>query len=72
MRFPETSRAGTEAHRSALSRLDAAQAHQRKSNDAHEASRETPGQSAAANELSAANEIVAAREAWVSWVERGY
>ncbi|MEA2272361.1 MAG: hypothetical protein QOI98_1069 [Solirubrobacteraceae bacterium] len=72
MRFPETSRAGTGAHRSALSRLDAAETHQRESTEAHDASRKTPRESAAATKLIAANETVAARKAWVSWVERGY
>jgi len=72
MRFPETSRAGTEAHRSALSRLDAAETHQRVSTEAHDASLDTSSEPVAANDLSAANEQVAARKAWVSWVERGY
>jgi hypothetical protein len=72
MRFPEHTRDGSEAHSGALRRLDEAHSQQRKATDDHEASRQTPGERAAASNLAAADEQVAAREAWVSWVERGW
>ncbi len=72
MRFPESPREGTEAHTSALRRLDAARVEQRDRSEAHEAARDSAGEPAAADELSEANEQVAAREAWVGWIERGY
>ena len=72
MRFPEQAREGTEAHAAALRRLDEARRQQRDMHDAHEASRETPSEGAAAAKLSAADDNAGAREAWVDWVERGY
>jgi hypothetical protein len=52
--------------------LDAAHTEQRHRTEVHDAARETPSEWAAATELSDANEQVAAREAWVKWIERGY
>jgi hypothetical protein len=72
MRFPENSREGSEAHKSALRRLDAARDDQRVKSEAHDVAQETPDERAAASELAGANEQMAAREAWVKWIERGY
>lgn len=72
MSFPERSRAGSEAHDSALERLELARSQQQESSRAHDAARETEAQAATAKDLAGANEQVAAREAWVGWVERGY
>jgi hypothetical protein len=72
MRFPEHARVGTEAHDQALHRRDVARGHQRDMRDALQASRGTSSERAATTELAAASEQTAAREAWVSWIERGY
>jgi hypothetical protein len=71
MRFPERSREGSDAHTGALRRLDEARDDQRKASEAHEASKQTPREPAAASDLAAAEDQVAAREAWTGWVERG-
>jgi hypothetical protein len=72
MRFPETTREGSAGHRDALGRLDAAVADQRSKRELHQAVTGTVDERRAADDLAASNEQVAAREAWVSWVERGY
>jgi hypothetical protein len=72
MTFLEASRVGTDAQTSALGRLDAARAEQRNRIEARDAARGTPREHATADDLAGANEQVAAREAWVRWVERGY
>jgi hypothetical protein len=72
MRFPETTRVGSEGHRDAIRRLDAAKAHRRWRSELHRAAQGTERERAAASGLAAADERVAAREAWVKWVERGY
>lgn len=72
MRLPEDPRECSAAHKSALQRLDSARDEQREKSEAHEAARGTPGQHAAASELAGANDEMAAREAWVKWIERGY
>ncbi len=70
--FPELSRAGTEAHAAAVRRRDAARSEQHHRRDVQAASQGTGEERSATRELAAANEELAAREAWVSWVERGY
>ena len=72
MRFPEQAREGSEAHVDALRRLDDARDHKRDMHRAHEASKDGSAEPAAAAELSAASDVIAAREAWVAWIERGY
>jgi hypothetical protein len=72
MRFPETTREGTEGHREALSRLDAAREDRRRRGEVHRDAHGTDRVREAADGLAAADEQVAAREAWVKWVERGY
>lgn len=72
MKFPELSRQGTEAHDSAVRRRDVARSQQRVRRDALVAARGTDEERSATSELAAANQEVVAREAWLSWVERGY
>jgi hypothetical protein len=72
MRFPEIPREGTEAHKDALRRLDAARGEHRGRNDAHDAAQDTPDEPAAASELVRANDELAAREAWAKWIARGH
>ena len=72
MRFSEDGRKGSEAHTEALRRLDDARDHERTMHDAVEATRDSTRQVHAASELAAATDKTAAREAWVTWVERGY
>ena len=71
MRFPEMSRKGDPSHTSAGARLAAARGEERRlAADAH-AAKGSSNEHEAASRLSAATAEVAAREAWLSWVERG-
>ena len=70
MHFSEDSREGTEAHASAVERLERAQTAQRESVDARDAA--TSDEPVAASALAGADEQLEAREAWVGWIERGY
>jgi len=72
MRFPESPREGTEAHGSALRRMETARDERNRSREAYDSAQDEPDKRAAADDLAEANEQLAAREAWVSWVERGY
>jgi hypothetical protein len=72
MKFPENPREGSQAHEDALQRLDAARGEQRERSDAHDAAQDTADEPAAASELARAKDELAAREAWVKWIERGY
>jgi hypothetical protein len=72
MMFPETTRVGSEGHKDAIRRLDAAKEERRRRSELDRAARGTKHQGEAADGLAAADEQVAAREAWVKWVERGY
>jgi hypothetical protein len=72
MMFPETTRVGSEGHKDAIRRLDAAKEEWRRRSELDRAARGTKHQGEAADGLAAADEQVAAREAWVKWVERGY
>ena len=72
MRFPETTREGTAAHRSAVDRLDAARHERNRRQDDCDGAQDGRAKRSAVGELAAANEQLAAREAWVSWIERGY
>jgi len=72
MRFSEDSREDTEAHASAVERLERAQTAQRESVDARDAANDTSDEPVAASALARADEQLAAREAWVGWIERGY
>ncbi|MDQ6914361.1 MAG: hypothetical protein M3155_00950 [Actinomycetota bacterium] len=55
-----------------MRRRDAARSEQHHRRDVQAASQGTGEERSATRELAAANEELAAREAWVSWVERGY
>lgn len=71
MRFPELSRRGEPSHRDAMSRLAAVRSKQRRlAADAH-AAKGGSDEHAAASRLSSTTAEVAAREAWVDWIERG-
>jgi predicted methyltransferase MtxX (methanogen marker protein 4) len=72
MKFPELSRQGTDAHASAVRRRDAARSEQHLRREVLAAVRGTDEERSATSELAAASQELAAREAWVSWVERGY
>ena len=71
MMFPETTRVGSEGHKDAIRRLEAAQKEQRRRSELDRTAR-GKHQRDAADGLAAADDQVAAREAWVKWVERGY
>jgi hypothetical protein len=70
MGFPDD-RHGEEVHTDAVGRLDEALDRQRDLVDRAEAAEGTSGEQEAADELGAARQQVAAREAWVVWTERG-
>ena len=72
MRFPETTREGSKGHQDALRRLDAAKVEHRHQRELQQAAKGTVNERDAADALAASDEQLAAREAWVSWVERGY
>jgi hypothetical protein len=72
MRFPETTCVGSDGHKDAIRRLDAAEEDQRRRSEHHRAVHGTEHERDAADGVAAADERVAAREAWVKWVERGY
>jgi hypothetical protein len=72
MRFPETTRVGSDGHKDAIKRLDAAKEYRRRRSEHHRAVHGTEHEGHAADRVAAADEQVAAREAWVKWVERGY
>jgi hypothetical protein len=72
MMFPETTRVGSEGHQDAIRRLDAAKADRRWRSELYRAAQGTERARDAAAGLAAADERLAAREAWVKWVERGY
>ena len=71
MKFPEISRTGDPSHASATARLTAARREEcRLATTAH-AARGSADEAEAASQLSAASAEVAAREAWLGWVEHG-
>ena len=70
MKFPEISRIGDPSHASAIARLTAARSEERRLAAAHTASGSAE-EHEAESRLSGATVEVAAREAWVGWVEHG-
>ena len=72
MMFPETTRVGSEGHKEAIRRLEAAKEEQWRRRELDRTAQGIKHQRDAADGLAAADEQVAAREAWVKWVERGY
>lgn len=71
MGFPEMSRDDDAAHADALRRLDAAMEEQRLLAEGCDDVRETKREPAAEASLAAGRAKVAAREAWLAWIERG-
>ena len=72
MTIPHSPRTGGEAHAEAVQRLEAArdaQHRRRQDDDDAQGSQQELGTGV---ELSAANERVAASEAWLHYIERGY
>lgn len=72
MTLTRSPRTGAEAHADAIERLDAALDDQLRLGHDEDDAQGTDRQLGAGVELSAANERVAAREAWLSYVEHGY
>jgi hypothetical protein len=70
MKFPEISRKGDPSHVSAIARLTSARHEERRMTAAHAAAGGAD-EPEAASRLGAASAEVAAREAWVRWVEHG-
>jgi hypothetical protein len=71
MKFPETSRKGDPSHLSAIDRLACARDEQRRlAGEAH-AAQGSSAQDATESHLSEAKADVAAREAWLGWIEGG-
>jgi hypothetical protein len=70
--FPDVTREGTAAHKSARDRLDAARDERNRRRATYDAAQGETSQRDALGNLAEANEQLAAREAWVSWIERGY
>jgi hypothetical protein len=71
MMFPEMSRDGDPAHDSATARLAVARGEQRRLAADAKAASGTSTEYETQRRLSAARAEVAAREAWVGWVELG-
>jgi len=63
---------GSEAHTNAVERLDAARDEQARLQHAADDARGTPSEDTADDDAHAAADHVAAREAWLTWVERGF
>ena len=63
---------GGEAHMQAIERLGDAIDEQARRNQRHDAAKGTSDELTAAHGVAAANEQVAAREAWVKYIEHGY
>jgi hypothetical protein len=70
--MPRRPATGGDAHAQALERLDAADDDLERSSEESEASRGRPERRTAAVALAAANERVAACEAWVKYIEHGH
>jgi phage shock protein A len=72
MRFPETTRCGSDAHESAVARLDAAREKRAVLSATAEAAQGTPAQPGADRDLALASDDESARSAWLAWVELGH
>jgi hypothetical protein len=70
--IPHTPVASGEEHESAVVRLEAAINDQRRLTAADHAAQGTPRERTAAVAVAAANERLAARRAWLRYVEQGY
>jgi hypothetical protein len=71
MWFPELPRDGDDAHASAVRRLGEARDEQHRLTERLALAEGTPSERGAEKDLSAGRAGVAAREAWLVWVERG-
>jgi hypothetical protein len=72
MMFPRNSQTNGEAHDEASHKLDAALEDRARLSDESTAAEGSSDELGAGVRLAAANETVAAREAWVKYVEHGY
>ena len=71
MKFPETTRCGSDSHESAVARLDSARDKRAVLSTAAEAAHGTPDEARASRELELATVDESARGAWLNWVESG-
>lgn len=71
MKFPDTTRHGSDAHESAVARLTSAREKRAALTAKAEAARGTPDAARAGRELDLASDDESARAAWVAWVELG-
>lgn len=72
MTLPHKPTTGGEAHTNALDRLDAAMEDQERLGREGGTACGGPNERAAAVAMAEANELVAARKAWVHYIEHGY
>jgi hypothetical protein len=72
MTLPHRPARGGEVHARAIARLELAVADRERSSTERDAAQGGPDERTAAVALAAANEQVAAREAWLKYVEHGY
>jgi hypothetical protein len=70
--LPRSPRTGGEAHADAIQRLEAARDDQARIRQVDDEAQGSARELSAGVELSAANERVAASEAWLSYTQRGY
>jgi hypothetical protein len=71
MNFPETTRCGSDAHRLAVTRLDAAREKRAALSTTAKGAQGTPDEARANRELELATVDESARGAWLNWVENG-
>ena len=72
MTLPRRPTSGGDVHTRAIERLDLAVDNRERSSEQSKAAQGGPDERTAAVALAAANEQVAAREAWVKYIEHGY
>ena len=72
MTLPRRPASGGDVHARAIQRLDLAVDDRERSSEDSDAAQGGPDEPTAAVALAAANEQVAAREAWVKYIEHGY
>ena len=72
MTFPRRPVSGGGVHTQAIERLDLAVDNRERASEESNAARRGPHERTAAVALAAANEQMAAREAWVKYIEHGY
>jgi len=72
IQFPRSPAADSAEHVSAITRRDAAIDEEARAATGYKESVGTPNEPAAANVLAGARDQVAARQAWVDWIERDH